>query len=43
MPHAVAVADVDDVAMVNQPVDKRARHDVIAEDFAPLFKAFIGS
>jgi len=35
--HPVAVAaDVDDVAMVNEPVDERAGHDVVAEDLAPL-------
>jgi len=41
--HPVAVpADVDDVAVVDEPVDQCARHDVIPKDLAPLFEAFIG-
>ena len=40
--HAVAVAsDVDDVAVVDQPVDQRAGHDVIAEDLTPLVEALV--
>jgi hypothetical protein len=33
--HAVAVAaDVDDVAVVDEPVDEGAGHDLVAEDIA---------
>ena len=40
--HPVAVAsDVDDVAMVDQPVDKGCCHDVIAKDLAPLLEALV--
>ena len=40
-PEAVA-ADVDDVAVVQEPVDKRSGHDLIAEDLPPLLKALVG-
>ena len=37
---AVAVpADVHDLAVVEQPVDERDGHDLVAEDLAPLFEA----
>src|SRR5271166_479472 len=40
--HAVAVsADVDDVAVVDEAVDERAGHDVIAQDLAPVIKALV--
>ena len=40
LPHPVAVApDVDDVAMVQQPVDERRRHDLVAEHVSPFFEA----
>ena len=43
LPHAVAVAaDRHDVAVVDEPIDQRRRHHVVAEDLAPLFKAFVG-
>ena len=42
VPDAVAVAaDVDDVTVMQEPVDQRAGHDVIAEDLAPRLEAFI--
>ncbi len=38
---AVAVpSDVDDVAVVDQKVDERRGHHLVAKDLAPLFKAF---
>lgn len=41
--HRVAVpADVDDVAVVDQAVDERAGHDVVAEDLAPVLEALVG-
>ena len=37
LPHSVAVApDVDDVAVVQQPVDERRRHHLGAEQAAAL-------
>ncbi len=40
---AVAVApDGDQVTVVHEAIDERCRHDFIAEDLAPLFKAFVG-
>src|SRR5690606_40246716 len=40
--HAEAVAaDVDDVAVMEEPVDQRRGHDFIAEDFAPLLEALV--
>ncbi len=42
LPQAVAVAaDVDDVAVVDESIDQRGRHDLIAKDLAPLFEAFV--
>ena len=36
MTHAVAVAaDVDDVTVVQQPVDECRGHDLVAQDLAP--------
>ena len=41
--HPIAVSpDVDDVAVVHQTIDQCGRHDVIAEDLAPLREAFVG-
>ena len=38
--HPVAVAaDVDDVAVVQEAVDERGRHDLVAEGGAPLLEA----
>src|SRR5690606_32298591 len=38
--HAVAVApDAHDVAVVEQAVDQRGRHDLVAKDLAPLLEA----
>ena len=43
MTHPVAVAaDVDDVTVVEQPVDERCSHDLVAQDLAPLLEALIG-
>lgn len=39
-PVAVA-ADIDDVAMMDEPIDQRRRHDLITEDLAPLFEALV--
>jgi hypothetical protein len=40
VPEAVAVtADVDHVAVVQEAVDERGGHDVVAEDLAPLLEA----
>jgi len=42
--HAVAVApDVDDVAVVEETVDERAGHEVVAEDLAPLVERLVRS
>ncbi len=41
--HAIAVpADVDDVAVVDQPVDQSCRHHLVAEHGAPLLEALVG-
>ena len=41
--HPVAVAaDVDDVAVVQQPVDERCGHDLVAEHAAPFLEALVG-
>ena len=37
-----AAADVDDMAVMQQPVDERSGHDLVAQDLAPLLEAFIG-
>ena len=43
LPHAVAVApDVDDVAVVEQPVDERGGHDLVAEEVPALLEALVG-
>jgi len=40
--HPVAVApDVDDVAVVQDTVDQRGRHDVVAEHAAPFFEPLV--
>jgi hypothetical protein len=42
MPHPVAVAaDVDDVTVMDEPVDQGAGHDLVAEDLAPLLEALV--
>lgn len=42
VPHAVAVAaNIDDVAVMEEPINQRAGHHVVAEDVAPFFEAFI--
>ena len=41
--HAVAVApDVHDVASVEEPVEKRGGHDLVAEDATPLLEVLVG-
>lgn len=43
VPHAVAVpTNVDDVAVVDEPVDQHRRHDLVTENVAPLRKALVG-
>ena len=43
LPHAIAVApDVDDVAVVQQAINQRRRHDLVAENGAPLLEALVG-
>ena len=37
-----AAADVDDMAVMQQPVDERSGHDLVAQNLAPLLEAFIG-
>ena len=37
-----AAADVDDMAVMQQPIDERSGHDLVAQDLAPLLEAFIG-
>lgn len=40
--HPEAVApDIDDVAVVDEPIDQGARHDVVAEDLTPLVEALV--
>ena len=42
-PHPIAVAaDIDDVAVVQQPVDEGRRHHLVPEDSAPFLEAFVG-
>ena len=42
MTHPVTVAaDVDDVAVMKEPVDERGGHDFVAEDVAPLLEALV--
>ena len=38
-PAVAVVADVDDVAAVQEPVEERGGHDLVAEDAAPLLEA----
>jgi hypothetical protein len=41
--HAVAVAaDIDQVTVMQDPVDQGSRHDFISEDLAPFLEAFVG-
>ena len=41
--HAVAAAaDVDDMAVVQQAIDERSGHDLVAQDLAPFLEPFIG-
>ena len=41
--HAVSVTpDFDDVATVEEPVQKRSGHNLVAEDPAPLLEALVG-
>src|SRR5207245_5501399 len=40
--HAVAIPpDVDDVAVVEEAVDERGGHDVVAKHLAPVFEALV--
>src|SRR5690554_2898340 len=42
--HPIAIAtDIDEVAVVQDAVDERRRHDVVAEHLAPLLEALVGS
>ena len=42
VPHPVAVSpNIDDMAVVDEPVDQGTGHDFIAEDFAPLLEALV--
>ena len=38
-----AAADVDDMAVMQQAIDERSGHDLVAQDLAPLLEAFIGA
>ncbi len=41
-PHAVTVAqDVDDMAVVDQAINQRRRHDFVSEDVASFLKGFV--
>lgn len=43
VPRVVAVAlDVDDVAMVQQAINQRRRHHLVAENSAPVLEALVG-
>jgi len=36
MPQAIAIAaDVDEVTVMDEAIDERRRHDLVAEDLAP--------
>ena len=37
-----AAADVDDMAVMQQAIDERSGHDLVAQDLAPLLVGFIG-
>jgi hypothetical protein len=40
--HAIAVAaDIDQVAVMQNPIDERGSHDVITEDFAPFLEGLV--
>lgn len=39
-PAAVA-ADVDDVAVMDEPIDERGGHDVVTEHVAPVLEALV--
>ena len=42
VPHPIAIpADVDDVAVMQEPVDQRPGHDVITEDLALRLEALV--
>ena len=42
IPHAVGVpSDVDDMAVVDQPVDERGGHHLVAEHAAPVLEALV--
>ena len=42
LPHPVAVAaNGDDVAVVDEAIDQRRGHDVVAEDVTPVLEAFV--
>ena len=36
-----AAADVDDMAVMQQAIDERSGHDLVAQDLAPLLEAFM--
>ncbi len=41
--HAVAAAaDVDDMAVMQQAIDERSGHDLVAQDLSPLLEALVG-
>ena len=41
--HAVAVTpDIDQVTVVQYPVDQRSSHDFVSEDFSPFLEPFVG-
>ena len=37
-----AAADVDDVTVVQEPIDECGGHDLVAQDLAPLLEPFVG-
>ena len=40
--HSIAIApDIDDVAVMHEPVDESSGHNLIAKDRAPLLEAFV--
>jgi hypothetical protein len=42
LPHAAAIApDGDEMAMVDEAIDQRGCHDIVAEDVAPLSKPLL--
>ena len=42
VPHPAAVAaDVDDVTVMDEPVDQRRRHHLVAKDLAPVLEALV--